>query len=481
MQYKWVALSVTMVGTLMAAIDQRIIIVGLPTVAKQLGADAEQVIWVSQAYLLASTIGLLLIGRVTDVVGRVKLYNVGFIIFTIGSALASISLSPAELIASRIVQGTGSALLFTNSGAILTDAAPRNELGTILGFNQIANRVGSTLGLTLSGVLIALAGWRSLFYINIPIGIFGTLWAHFRLREVSMKDEARKMDWLGFATFTSGLTLILLSITFFSYGTELAIAIAMVGIGALLMIAFMFIETRVDVPILDPKLFKIREFAAGNIAQLLNAFAWTGSLVLISFFLQIALQQSALEAGLSLIPIEVTFILVGPLCGRLSDRYGTRLFATAGLAVSSIAFVSFSFVSADMQYSQLIVPLMLLGIGNGMFISPNISSVMGSVPAKRRGIASGFRITVLNIGLTASSGVAILLVTTGIPYSLFTSLLQGQVATLAARAEFVNGFRTAEFALGVMNALAIIPSMLRGKKLPETIWEGEGPKKEPLH
>src|SRR5579872_3740217 len=170
MQYKWVALTVTTVGTLMAGIDTRIVIVGLPTVAQQLGANVEEVIWVSQAYLLASTIGLLLIGRVTDVVGRVKIYNIGFIIFTIGSALASVSFSPYELIGSRMVQGVGSAMLITNSAAILTDAAPRNELGTILGINQIAFRVGSIAGLTLSGIIISLASWRALFYINIPIG-----------------------------------------------------------------------------------------------------------------------------------------------------------------------------------------------------------------------------------------------------------------------------------------------------------------------
>jgi MFS family permease len=176
MQYKWIALSVTTVGTLMAGIDTRIIIVGLPTVARDLGADVESIIWVSQSYLLASTVGLLLIGRVTDVVGRVKIYNIGFAVFTVGSALASISQSPMQLILSRIVQGTGAAMLITNSAAILTDATPRQELGTILGINQIAFRVGSVAGLTLSGVIIAMSGWRALFYLNIPIGVFGTIW-----------------------------------------------------------------------------------------------------------------------------------------------------------------------------------------------------------------------------------------------------------------------------------------------------------------
>src|SRR5208283_3071054 len=218
MQYKWVALSVTAVGTLMSGVDVRIIIVGLPTVARELHADAESIIWVSQAYLLASTVGLFLIGRVSDVFGRVKMYNIGFAIFTIGSAFSSVSQTPVQLILSRIVQGTGSAMLIGNSAAILTDAAPTRELGTFLGLNQIAFRIGSVLGLTLSGVIISIASWRALFYINIPIGIFGTVWAHYRLRDVSVPDIQRKIDWLGFVTFTSGLVFVLVSITFLSYG-----------------------------------------------------------------------------------------------------------------------------------------------------------------------------------------------------------------------------------------------------------------------
>ncbi len=464
MQYKWVALTVTTVGTLMAGLDGRIVVIGLPTIARELGADAEQVIWVSQAYLLASTMGLLLIGRVTDVIGRIKIYNIGFIIFTIGSALASISLSPEQLIASRLVQGTGSAMLITNSAAILTDAAPREELGSILGLNQIAFRIGSISGLTLSGVVIALAGWRALFYLNIPIGIFGTLWAHMRLREISKRDEARKMDWPGFFTFTSGITMMLLSLTFFSYGNDLPTAATLLASGAVLILVFIRIEARTLVPILDPRLFKIKEFAAGNVAQMLNAFAWTGFTVLLSFFLQIAFKDTPLQAGLSLLPLEATYIVFGPLSGRLSDRYGTRLFATLGLSISSVGFFWVSLSGVQTHYSDLIIPLALLGVGNGMFVSPNISSVMGSVPANRRGIASGFRTTVLNVGLTASSGIVVLLITTGIPYSLFTSLLQGQIGTLSAQAEFVNGFRIAGLVLASMNSIAIIPSILRGKK-----------------
>jgi MFS family permease len=216
----------------MSGVDTRIVVVGLPTIARELGADVEAVIWVSQAYLLASTVGLLLIGRLGDLAGRVKMHNLGFAVFTIGSFLCSISFSAGQLFASRIVQGVGYAMLMTNGVAILTVASLKNELGSLLGLNQVAFRAGSVAGLTLSGVILAVADWRALFYINIPIGIFGTIWAHYRLKEISVADVARKLDWPGFFTFTTGLASFLLSINFVSYGlssTAIGIGLALLG------------------------------------------------------------------------------------------------------------------------------------------------------------------------------------------------------------------------------------------------------------
>ncbi len=466
MRYKWIALSVTIVGTLMAGIDTRIIIVGLPTVARELGTDVESIIWISQSYLLASTVGLLLIGRITDTVGRVKIYNIGFVVFTVGSFLASISQSAVQLIISRIVQGTGSAMLITNSAAILTDATPSDELGTILGINQIAFRIGSVAGLTLSGVIIAMSGWRALFYLNIPIGIFGTVWAHLRLREISTLDVQKKMDWHGFAAFTSGLTLMLLAITLLSYGiTEALPGFVMLTLGAILLLYFIRIEMRSNAPLLDLRLFKIREFAAGNMAQLLNALAWFGIVLMLSFYMQIVFDFTALQTGVSLLPLEVAFVLFGPISGKLSDKYGTRLFSTLGLSVSSVGFFWLTQVNISSSYSEVTIPLILLGVGNGMFVAPNISSIMRSVPANRRGVASGFRTTMFNIGGTASAGLAILLITTGIPYSVFSGLLRSMNPSALGRVpeqEFINGFKVESFVFGIINTGAIIPSFLRG-------------------
>lgn len=464
------ALIVTSVGTLMSGIDARILIVGLPTVAKALDANVNQVIWVSQSYLLASTVGLLLIGRVTDVIGRVKIYNIGFAVFTVGSLLASLSLSPDQLIAYRIVQGVGSAMLITNSGAILTDATPVRELGTILGLNTVAFRTGSVLALTLSGLILTITSWRALFYINIPIGIFGTILAYKKLREISTKDPARKMDWPGFLTFTPGLSLILVSMTFFSYGVYVDSvygAITMI-VGLVLLGLFTRIEQKADAPLLDLSLFKIRSFAMGNFAQLFNSLAWTGFIVMLSFYLQLVLGYSPLLAGLSILPFDAGFLLTGPLSGRFSDKYGTRIFSSIGLAISAAGLFIETLVNTSSGFGLVAIVLVLEGIGNGMFVSPNISAIMGSVPANRRGVASGFRNTIGNIGLTASTGLVVLLIATGIPYSTFSLFIQGAplagTALLAVKQEFVSGFRFASLVFAFFNVAGIIPAFLEKKE-----------------
>lgn len=451
----------------MAGIDTRIVIIGLPTIARELGADLESVIWVTQAYVLASTVGLLLIGRVTDVVGRVKIYNIGFVIFTIGSALSAFSFSAAQLIASRVVQGVGSAMLITNSAAILTDSSPKNELGTMLGMNQIAFRVGSVMGLTLSGVILAITDWRALFYINIPIGIFGTVWAHLRLKEIGTKDVSRKMDWEGFGLFTTGLTLVLLSITLLSYGlSDFRYGLALIAGGFVSLAVFVRVETKKESPLLDMSLFKIREFAAGNLAQLMNALAWSGAIILTSFYLQVVVGDSPLVAGLSILPLDATFVIAGPLSGKLSDKYGPRLLSTIGLALSSAGFFILATITTTTTYPVLALVFAFLGIGNGMFVSPNISAIMGSVPANRRGIASGFRTTTFNIGLTASAGIAVLLVSLVVPYNVLTGLIAGTTTSLTATAgaQFLSGFKIAVLVLAVLNSIGIIPSALRGTR-----------------
>lgn len=285
-------------------------------------------------------------------------------------------------------------------------------------------------------------------------------------KEIATRDVQREMDWIGFATFTGGLTLVLLAITFLSYGVAEALAgWVMLALGAVLLLCFIRVESRASAPLLDLRLFKIKEFAAGNTAQLLNALAWFGIVLMLSFYMQVVLDFTALQTGAGMLPLEAAFVLFGPLSGKLSDKYGPRLFATLGLAISSVAFFWLTQVKVSTTYPEIIAPLVLVGVGSGLFISPNISSIMRSVPANRRGVASGFRTTMFNVGGTASAGLAILLITTGIPYSVFSSLLRSMNPAALGQLpeqEFVNGFRVAALVFAIINTCAIVPSFLRG-------------------
>ncbi|MGC9068965.1 MAG: MFS transporter [Thermoprotei archaeon] len=252
MEYKWTVLTVTTVGVLMAGIDSRILIVGLPSIAENLKADPEQAIWLTQAYVLASTAFLLIIGRISDITERVKIYNIGFIIFTIGSLLTGLARSPIQAIFARGFQGIGGSMMFANSIAIIVDSWPQHELGLGLGVNQIAFRAGAMIGLVVSGVIISLLDWRFLFYINVPIGIFGTLWAHFRLKEVGKIERKASIDWVGFISFTVGIASFLLALTFITYGlSDLLISIIFSIISVISLAIFVFNERRINSPILD--------------------------------------------------------------------------------------------------------------------------------------------------------------------------------------------------------------------------------------
>src|SRR6266498_2459734 len=409
----------------MAGLDSRIVIVGLPSVAASLGADAEQAIWITQAYVLGSTVALLLVGRISDIVGRVKLYTSGFAVFTLGSLLTSLATDPAQVIGFRALQGLGSAILFTNSAAMIVDATPSHELGLSLGINQVAFRMGSMAGLTVSGIILSFLDWRALFYINVPIGIFGTAWAHFRLREIAKLDRGAPIDWAGFVSFTGFIMALLLALTLAAYGVS----------------------------------------EAGTVDALL---AFGAVLLLLSLYFQLVLGLSPLAAGVLILPMDVATLACGPLSGRLSDKYGHVPFTTAGLAVISLSLFLLSTTDASTPYSHLAVYIVLFGAGLGFFASPNISSIMGSVPAERRGIASGFRATFFNVGYTVSLNLAILIMTFTVPYALVTRILSsGDPSTISAadRLLFAQGIRSTYLWLAGLNTLAILPSLFRGRRV----------------
>ena len=467
-QYKWTVLTVTTVGVLMAGIDSRIVIVGLPQVAASLGADAERAIWITQAYVLGSTVALLLIGRLSDIVGRVKIYTAGFAVFTVGSLLTSLSVNPTMMIACRGLQGLGSGIMFTNSAAIITDATPPNELGFSLGINQVAFRVGAMTGLTVSGLILTFLDWRALFYVNIPIGIAGTLWARRRLREVAGPERGAPMDWLGFVTFTTGIGSLLLALTMAAYGiAERGIVAALVAIAGIALSLFILVERRTPHPLLDLKLLRIREFMGGVVAQLLNAIAFGAVLLLMSLYLQLVRDLSPLAAGLLFIPLDIATIILGPISGKLSDRHGHRPFTTGGLALVSLSLFLLATMDAFTPYPVVVLYLVIFGAGLGIFASPNISSIMGSVPSGRRGVASGVRATFFNVGFTISLNLAVLLMTLTVPYGLVTQILtSGNPATIPPtdRILFADGLQKTFLALAAINTTAIIPSFLRGRR-----------------
>jgi len=469
MQYKWTVLTVTTVGVLMSGIDGRIVIVGLPTVAAALHADAEQAIWFTQAYTIGSTIALLFIGRVSDMFGRVKVYSVGFTVFTIGSFLTASSGDPNAFVAARIFQGLGSAALFANSAAIIADAFPANQLGTALGINQIAFRAGAVGGLTLSGLILALLNWRFLFYVNIPVGIFGTLWAYRRLHEVGKRERNVPMDWRGFVSFTVFITALLLALTFAAYGSSDFSTVILLGLAAAgSLTIFVHVERRIDNPLLDLSLLRIREFTGGCLAQMINSIAWGAFLLVISLYLQLVQGLSPLQAGVALLPFDFGFLVAGPLSGHFSDRYGALPFTTAGLVVISASLFLFSEVAVTTPYLEIAILLILGGLGTGLFASPNMSSIMGSVPAKRRAVASALRATFFNVGYTLSVNAVILLMTLKVPYSLITGMISSITPTtlsLSERTAFAGGLNFVYLILFFINTLAFIPSLLRGKRV----------------
>jgi EmrB/QacA subfamily drug resistance transporter len=388
LEYKWIVLMVTSVGVVMSGIDSRIVIVGLPQVATALHADAEQAVWFTQAYVFGSTITLLLIGRITDMIGRVKIYKAGFAIFTIGSLFTSLSAVPDQMILFRAIQGLGSAMLSVNSAALLVDVAETKNLGLLLGLNTLAFRGGTLVGLTLSGIIISFLDWRALFYINIPIGIFGTYWANKRLRETLTFNKRRPpMDWIGFATFTAAIGSLLLGLTYSVYGfVSSSVTDSLLLFSAASFAAFVIQERRTLNPMLDLSLLRIRQFTGGSIAIFLNAISWGAVLVLLSLYFQIVRGLSPLQTGVTLLPFELAILMTGPLSGKLSDRYGRISFTVSGLAIQGVAIYLFSTLTESASFYSIVAYMVMFGAGTGLFNSPISSSIMESVPPERRGL-----------------------------------------------------------------------------------------------
>ncbi len=451
--YKWIALINTTLGALMASIDASIVLIALPAIFRGIGinplsqGESGYFLWILLGYMVVTATLLVTFGRISDMFGRVRLYNLGFAIFTIGSTLLAFTpgtgnTGALELICFRIVQGIGAGFLFSNSAAILTDAFPPDQRGRALGINQIAAIAGQFLGLILGGILAAI-NWRLVFLVSVPVGLIGTIWAYAMLRETATIQAHQRIDWLGNVTFAAGLTTFLLGITYgiepygsapTGWGNPMVQGMILVGI--ILLGLFIWIEMRVANPMFRLELFKIRMFTAGNIAGFLSALARGGLQFMLIIWLQgiwlplhgYSFEQTPLWAGIYMVPLLVGFVLMGPISGYLSDRFGARAFSTIGMIVQGVGFIGLTFLPANFPYPVFGFLIFILGCGSGLFASPNTSAIMSSVPAAQRGVSSGMRATFQNGASLVSIGVFFSIVTAGLAASLPTTLYAGLTA-----------------------------------------------------
>jgi EmrB/QacA subfamily drug resistance transporter len=452
----------------MSSLDGNIVLIALPTIARDLpGTSLFDLLWILLGYQLVTATVLVNFGRLADMFGRVRLYNFGFALFTFGSALCSFSQSSTQLIGFRLVQALGAGFLFSNSAAIITDAFPENQRGMALGINQVSIVIGSVLGLVLGGVLASAAGWRSIFWVNIPIGVFATAWSHYKLKELAVIKKGERLDLLGNVSFAGGLALILTGITLYVISSlSFPLLVAMESAGGVLLVAFVLVERRVPQPMFDLSLFRIRMFTAGNLAIFLNALARGAVSLVLVFYLQgPTMGLSPLTAGLFLIPVSLSLAFFGPISGWLSDRYGARLLSSVGLGVSSVGFVLLTGIGPTITFQQLAVPLVFVGSGMGLFASPNRASIMNSVPETERGVASGTSLTLVNVGATFSLAIAFMVMSMTTPMKDLQMVFLGVQSSGSAPwiGDFVNSIRSVYLLSTVLLLLAIVPSAMRGR------------------
>ena len=458
--YKWVALSNTTLGILMGFINGSSLLIALPVIFRGINLEPLQssnftyLLWVLMCYPLVQAVLVVTLGRIGDIFGRVRMYNLGFVVFTVGSILLSITWSTGasgaiELIVFRVVQAVGGAMLMANSVAILTDAFPTNQRGFALGINMVAGIAGTFIGLILGGVLAEIH-WRWVFLFNVPVGVIGTVWSYLALREIGI-HKAAKIDWLGNLTFAAGLTMLLVGVIYginpsatssMSWTTPFVLGMLLGGVAGLVL--FFFVERLVKEPMFRLSLFRIRAFTAGNMAGFLSSIGRGGLEFMLVIWLQgiwlplhgYDFEITPLWAGIYMLPLSVGFLAAGPISGFLSDRYGARLFATGGMVLTALSFGLLMILPVNFVYPGFAVVLFIMGIASGLFVAPNTAAIMNSVPAESRGAASGMRASFYNVGFPISIGVFFSLMIVGlntrVPQALYNGLIQNGVSATVA-------------------------------------------------
>jgi MFS family permease len=459
-RYKWIALSNVTLGVLLATLDGSITLIAMPAIFRGIHLDpltpanSFYLLWMILGFLVVTSVLVVSLGRLGDMYGRVRMYNLGFVIYTIASLLLTVDwLSGREgaayLIAFRVVQGIGAAFLLANAAAIITDAFPANQRGMALGINNIVGVSGMFVGLVLGGVLAPI-DWRLVFLISVPVGLFGTVWAYLKLEERSQPRHAR-VDWWGNVTFALGLILVMVSITYgirpygsssTGWGSPRVLALLCAGIASL--VAFVVIESRVADPMFRLPLFRIRAFTVGTLSTFLSAVARGGLMFMLIIWLQgiwlpqhgYDYSQTPLRAGFYMLPLTVGMLLAGPTSGYLSDRFGARWFATGGMLGSALSFALLSLLPIDFSFPLFAAVLLLMGVSMGLFASPNRAAVMNSLPPEDRGAGGGMNQTFQNSAQVLSVGVFFTLMILGLastlPHALSAGLTAHGVSAAAA-------------------------------------------------
>ena len=448
-RYKWVALTNTTLGIFMATINSSIILISLPAIFRGVGIDplspgnVGYLLWLLQGYMLVTAVLVISLGRIGDIFGRVRIYNLGFLVFSIASIL--LALDPYHggsgalwLVIWRLVQGVGGAMLFANSSAIIADAFPVRQRGLAIGINQVAAVSGSFIGL-IAGGLLSIGDWRLVFWVSVPFGIFGTFWGYISLKDNGRRSRAR-IDWWGNLTFALGLTSLLVAMIYgiqpyngASMGWFAPKVLLGFAVAVLSFVAFFILETRVAQPMFNLHLFKIRAFSMGSGAGFLAATARGGLQFMLIIWLQgiwlpihgYAYDATPLWAGIYLLPLTIGFLIAGPLSGWISDRRGARALSTVGMLIFGASFIGLLLVPTDFRYLWFSVLVLVNGIGGGMFSAPNATAVMNSVPAESRGSAAGIQAAFMNSGMVLSIGIFFSLMIVGLSRALPNSMYLG--------------------------------------------------------
>ncbi|MGZ4298398.1 MAG: MFS transporter, partial [Solirubrobacteraceae bacterium] len=457
------ALSNTTLGVLIATINASILLISLPAIFDGIHIDPLQpsntnyLLWLILGFLVVTAVLVVSLGRLGDIYGRARTFNLGFAVFTFFSIMLAVTWMKGDagamwLIVMRALQGVGGAMLFANSSAIITDAFPANQRGLALGINGVAAVAGSSIGLVLGGVLAPVA-WRAVFLVSVPFGILGTVWGFAKLRDLSERKPA-KIDWWGNVTFAVGLIAVMIGITYgiqpyghHTMGWTSPKVIAEIGGGILVLIAFCIIETRVEQPMFHLDLFKVRAFTAGNFASLLSGIGRGGLQFVLIIWLQgiylprhgYSFADTPLWAGIYLLPLVAGMLFAGPIAGALSDRMGPRPFAVAGMALAALSFLLLALLPVNFSYPVFALVIILNGLGMGIFFSPNRASIMNSLPANQRGAGGGMAATFMNSAMVLSIGIFFSLMIVGLSGGLHQSLYNGLTAhgvstTVAQRA-----------------------------------------------